>query len=103
MTTIFQYVKIKESQSLSAMTQNHLDKPAQKYPWLITARVFFKKENASGDFKNTCEIQLSVPGPSLFASTTDIYFETAMKETVSDLERQLKKRKAQFTNQNISS
>lgn len=93
MTTTFQYVKIKESKSLSDTTRKQLDKLNIKYPRLIKAQVFFKIENAKTDKRETCEIELSGPGPRLFATTTDVHFETAMKETISDLDRQLRKRK----------
>tara|TARA_R110002051_G_scaffold91205_3_gene160306 strand:- start:68744 stop:69043 length:300 start_codon:yes stop_codon:yes gene_type:complete len=93
MITTFQYVKIKESESLNELTKTQLAKLSKKYPWLIKAQVFFKQENTSEPESQTCEIELSGPGPRLFASTTDIHFETAMKETISDLERQLRKRK----------
>lgn len=93
MTTTFQYVKIQESESLSNTTREHLDKLGQKYPWLIRAQVFFKQENTSDPKNSICEIELSAPGPRLFASSIDVHFETAMKETISDLEKQLRKRK----------
>ena len=93
MTTTFQYVKIKESESLNELTKTQLSKLNRKFPRIIKAQVFFKQENTSDPSSETCEIELSGPGPRLFASTTDIHFEAAMRETVSDLERQLRKRK----------
>jgi putative sigma-54 modulation protein len=71
-------------------------KLSKKYPWLISAQVYFKLENTNVDARRICEIELSGPGPRLYATTTDVHFETAMKETVSDLERQLRKRKEVF-------
>ncbi len=96
MTITFQYVKLQESESLDAITRAKLAKLNKKFPWLIKAQVFFKLENTSDPACQTCEIALSGPGPRLFATTTDIHFETAMRETVSDLERQLRKRKEIF-------
>lgn len=96
MTTTFQYVKMQESESLDAMTRTQLEKLNKKYPWLIRATVFFKQENTSDPAHQTCEIELSGPGPRLYATTTDIHFESAMRETISDLERQLRKRKEVF-------
>ncbi len=93
MTTIFQYVKIKESDALSAATEAQLEKLHKKYPELIRAQVFFKMENTPAPEQQTCEIELSAPGPRLFATTTAVHFETAMKETISDLDKQLSKRK----------
>ena len=93
MTTTFQYVKMQESESLDTITRAQLEKLNKKYPWLIRATVFFKQENTSDPARQTCEIELSAPGPRLYATSTDIHFETAMKETISDLDQQLRKRK----------
>ncbi|HZJ37050.1 MAG TPA: HPF/RaiA family ribosome-associated protein [Gillisia sp.] len=41
-------------------------------------------------------MKLSVPGPQIFAESNEESFEAAIAETVSDLERQLSKRKAQM-------
>ena len=94
MTTTFQYVKIQESDTLSTSTLLHLDKLNKKYPELIRAQVYFKMENTTAAAHKICEIELSAPGPRLFATTTALHFETAMKETISDLDKQLSKRKA---------
>ena len=40
-----------------------------------------------------CEIELSLPGPRVFASSKENNYELAVKNTISDLEIQLKKRK----------
>jgi putative sigma-54 modulation protein len=56
--------------------------------------VLFKKENYSDDKGVICEIELSAPGPRLFASSDEKNYELAVKNTISDLEIQLKKRKA---------
>ncbi|WP_405250448.1 HPF/RaiA family ribosome-associated protein [Dokdonia sp. Asnod3-C12] len=93
MTITFQYVKIQESDTLSAATIEHLNKLNKKYPELIRAQVFFKMENTPAPEQQTCEIELSAPGPRLFATTTAVHFEKAMKETISDLDKQLEKRK----------
>ena len=45
---------------------------------------------------NICEIELSLPGPKIFASSKEKNFELAAKNTVADLTKQLKKRKATF-------
>jgi putative sigma-54 modulation protein len=52
---------------------------------------------------NICDMEVSLPGPKLFATSNEKNYEMAIKETISDIERQLKKRKAKFTDQNISS
>lgn len=96
MTITFQYVKIKESESLDKLTREKLATLEKKFPWLIRAQVYFKQENTSDPRHRTCEIELSAPGPRIFATSTEVHFEEAMRETVSDLERQLRKRKEIF-------
>jgi putative sigma-54 modulation protein len=96
MTISFQYVKFEESAALSAATRDQLDRLSTKYPWLIRAQVFFKVGNTSEQENAICEIELSAPGPRLFASSKEVHFEAAMKETVSDLDRQLEKRNQAF-------
>jgi putative sigma-54 modulation protein len=93
MTITFQYVKIAESEALSKSTTDQLQKLAEKYSFLIRAQVFFKLENTSDPKNSICEIELSAPGPRIFASSIDVHFEPAMKETISDLNKQLRKRK----------
>lgn len=83
---------MQESESLDALTRIRLEKLNRRYPWLIKAHVFFKLENTSDPVRHTCEIELSGPGPRVFATTTDIHFETAIKKTISELDRQLCKR-----------
>ncbi len=97
MTTHIQYIKMPASESMSNYMEQKLDKLAQKYDWLIRADVNFKMENNEYGKGNICEIELSMPGPKIFASSKEETFEAAAKETISDLEKQLKKRKAKFT------
>lgn len=91
------------SESMTTYTQNKLERMAKKYPWLIKADVYFKNEKDPTDNGHICEVELSLPGPKVFATSNEKNFEMAVKETVSDLQKQLKKRKAKFTKQNISS
>ena len=44
-----------------------------------------------------CEVEMSAPGPRLYASSIEKNFEMSVKETFSDIETQLKKRKQLFT------
>ena len=94
MTISIQYVKMPTSETLTAFTEKRLNKLAAKYSWLISANVYFKLEkekDATG--KKICDIELSLPGPKIFASSKEENFEVAVKETLNDLSRQLKKRK----------
>lgn len=97
MTINIQYLKMPTSDSMSDYVEKRLEKLAEKYDWIIRAEVIFKLENNVYGKGNICEIELSIPGPKLFASSRGETFEAAAKETVLDLERQLKKRKSKMT------
>lgn len=97
MTINMQYVRMPESKSLSAIVNRNLKKLAHKYQFIIRAEVFFKLGNGTDGNNKICEIQLSAPGPRIFAKSTEDNFEKAAAKTISDLERQLRKRKDKFT------
>lgn len=88
---------MQESEALSNTTTEHLKKLSEKFPAIIKAQVFFKQENTSDQLNAVCEIELSAPGPRIYASSKDVHFEPAMKETVRDLEKQMRKRKENRT------
>jgi len=96
MTINIQYVKMPTSEAMSEYVEKKLQKLSNKYDWLIRADVSFKMENNVYGKGNICEIELGMPGPKIFASSKDATFEGAAKETILDLERQLKKRKAKM-------
>ena len=93
MTTEIQYVQIPRSESIDAIVNEKLDKLARKYDWLIRAQVHFKLENDPAGNGKICEIELSAPGPRLFAKSISDDFEKSLAETVKELEGQLRKRK----------
>ncbi len=97
MTINIQYVKMPTSEAMSEYVEKKLQKIADKYEWLIRADVSFKLENNVYGKGNICEMELSLPGPKIFATSTEETFEGAAKKTLADLEKQLKKRKAKFT------
>lgn len=96
MTINMQYVQMPESESLSEIVTRNLQKMAHKYQFVIRADVFFKQGQGKDGNNKICEIQLSAPGPRIFAKSTESNFEKAAAETISDLERQLRKRKEKF-------
>lgn len=96
MEAIFQFVQLAKSERLEELTQKKLDKLETKYDWIIRADVFFKKQDGMDPKGFICNIKLSVPGPQVFAESNENSFEAAMAETISDLDRQLSKRKAQM-------
>lgn len=97
MTTEIQFVKIATSDALTTYIHDKIAPLGTKYPWLIKAQVFIKKINDHTGKTCSCEIEMSLPGPRLYASSTEKNYEAAVKNTISDIEKQLKKRKESMT------
>jgi putative sigma-54 modulation protein len=89
-----QFVNMSSSETIETYTTEKLNKLNKKYDMLIHSDVFFKKENDPKGNGNVCEIELSLTGPRLFASANEKNYEIAVKHVISDLEKQLKKRKS---------
>lgn len=100
MTINMQYVQMPESESLSKIVTRNLQKLSHKYDFVIRADVFFKLGQGKDGTDKICEMQLSAPGPRIFAKSTENNFEKAAAETISDLERQLRKRKEKLSRRN---
>lgn len=96
MTINIQFVNLDYSDSLAEFTTKKLNKLVEKYDWLISADVFFKEEGTNPDKGKICNIKLGVPGPDVFATSDEKNFEMAVKESISDLQIQLKKKKQAF-------
>ncbi|WP_299210133.1 HPF/RaiA family ribosome-associated protein [uncultured Dokdonia sp.] len=93
MTIEIQFVKIATSEALTQYIHTKIEPLFKKYPWLIKAQVFVKKANDSKGNQCICEIEMSLPGTRLYASSAEENYQVAVKNTVSDIEKQLKKRK----------
>jgi len=93
MTVNIQYVGVDLSETLSAFTEEKLQKLFNRYDFLISANVYFKQDENQHDLGKICNIELSLPGPRIFATSNEHNFEVSVRETIKDLERQLKKRK----------
>ncbi|GAA4112543.1 hypothetical protein GCM10022393_11040 [Aquimarina addita] len=91
-----QFVQMPTSESMERYVDSKLEKLYKKYDWIIKADVFFKKENDPKGNGKICDVELSLPGPKIFATSNEKNYELAFKETLSDLERQLKKRKQEM-------
>ena len=91
-----QFVKMQTSETMEAFAIKKLEKLAKRYDWIIKADVSYKLENESRKKGKICDIQLSLPGPRLFATSTEENFELATDNTIRDLDKQLKKRKAEM-------
>lgn len=91
-----QFVKMDTSETMKGFVIKKLNKLSKKYPTLIKANVFYKIEKDPKGKGKICDIQLSLPGPRVFATSNEESFQTATDETIDDLEKQLKKRKSEF-------
>jgi putative sigma-54 modulation protein len=87
-----QFVNMPVSESMEAYTIKKLNKLAKKQDLILNVAVFFKKENDPKGKGKICEMELSLYGPRIFASSNEKNYEMAVKETINDLEKQLKKR-----------
>lgn len=92
-----QFVQTKTNNDAENLALEKLERLAKKYDWLIRAEVFFKEEKDSNGKGKICDMRLSCPGPRIFASSNEENFEAAVTETISDLEKQVIKRKSELT------
>lgn len=93
MTVNFQYVNTDVSEALSAFITEKLNKLSDKFEFLISAQVYIKHDDNKHEDGKICNIELSLPGPRIFATSSERTYEMAVNETINDLTRQLKKRK----------
>ncbi|SHH76171.1 putative sigma-54 modulation protein [Winogradskyella wandonensis] len=96
MTVNFEYVNVDVSETLSQFTRERLDKLSNKYEFLISAQVYFKQDEKDHEAGKICNIELSLPGPRIFAKSNEREYELAVTETINDLKRQLDKRKETY-------
>lgn len=93
MNVNIQFINMTSSETVEAYTIKKLDSLVKKFDKIISVNVVFKKVKDAKDKGLLCEIELSATGPRLFASSDEKNYELAVKNTISDLEKQLKKRK----------
>ncbi len=82
------------SEAMNELINTKLNRLSTKYEWVIRAEVYFKHENDPTGKGKICEMELSAPGPRIFARSNEDDFEKAAANTIKDLEKQLSKRKA---------
>lgn len=97
MTINIQYVRMATSETMNEYVTNKLEKLGKKYEWVISAGVHFEVENNAKTNGKICKIELSLPGPRIFATSNERNYELAVKNTLKDLETQLKKRKQVYS------
>ena len=94
MQIIFEYHDVAQSDRLEQLAKEKLENLSRKFDMVIRADVFFKEENTSSDETGKiCNIRLSLPGPRLFAESSEENFVKSIGESVDNLERQLRKQK----------
>ncbi|WP_281542377.1 ribosome hibernation-promoting factor, HPF/YfiA family [Maribacter aestuarii] len=91
MQIIYEYHDVSGSPRLEELSKEKLEYLHKKYDFVHRADVFFKQQNRSDDKEMIVDIRLSMPGPRIFASTNAETFESALSETIRDLEDQLRK------------
>lgn len=96
MNVNIRYVNVDVSETLNTFTEEKLTKLFNRYEFLIGAAVRFKQDDNSHTKGKICDIELSLPGPRIFATSNEAQYEVAVRETIKDLEKQLKKRKEVF-------
>ncbi len=96
MTINIQYVHLDVSETLNQYLEGKLKRLGKKFPWVIGAEVHFKSDQKDILKGKICNIELSLPGPRIFATSNEKNYEMAIKNTIKDLEVQLKKRKQIF-------
>jgi len=93
MTINIQYVHMATSEAMDEYVEKKLGKLSKKYDWIIGAEVHFSVEHNDKRKGKICKMELSLPGPRIFATSNEDNYEDAVKNTIKDLEKQLKKRK----------
>ena len=96
MTINIQYVHMATSEAMNAYVTKKLEKLNRKFDWIISADVHFERIQDPKGKGKICKMELSVPGPRIFAASNGKNYELAVKETINELQGQLKKRKDNF-------
>lgn len=96
MTINIQYVRMATSETMDAYVTKKLENLGKKYEWVIGAEVHFEVEHNDKEKGKICKMELSAPGPRIFASANEDNYEDAVKRAIKDLEKQLQKRKQIF-------
>jgi len=93
MTINIQFLDMPTSEAMTEYITGKLSRLGNKYDWVINANVSIEKRNDPKGEGKVCKIELSLPGPRVYAESDERNYELSVKETLRDLETQLKKRK----------
>jgi putative sigma-54 modulation protein len=93
MTINVRFLDMPTSEAMTAYITDKLNNLGRKYDWVISANASVEKRNDPKGKGKVCKMELSLPGPRIFAESDEKNYELSVKETLKDLETQLKKRK----------
>ena len=96
MTINIEYVRMDTSEALNDYVRGKLQKISKKYEFVINVDVHFEHEQDPKGKGCICKMELSLPGPRIFATSNEKNYEMAVKHTISELVKQLDKRKQVF-------
>ena len=91
-----QFVQLQRSESLESFIEKGLEKVNKKYNDITNVIVKIKKGNGTNEDSFICEMEVRLPGEPIFAESKEHKYEAAIAETISDIERQLSKRKGKL-------
>ena len=90
----FEYHDVAASQRLEGLIAEKLNKLENKYDFIISADVYFKKQNSSNpEMSKICSVRLGTPGPTLFAEVSAVNFESCIAKVITELGSQLQTQK----------
>lgn len=90
----FDYHDVTASPRLESFISEKLNKLENKYDFIISADVYFKKENSNNPEQGkVCSVRLAAPGPTIFAESSTGTFEASVANVITELGSQLQKKK----------
>ncbi len=88
-----QAVNTEITENLEPYIQEKLDKLEKFYPKIVHAEVYLKKQEGNPDKEKIVEVEVYVPGPTIFASAKSKNYVNAMNEVTEQLRKQLIKKR----------
>lgn len=89
-----QYVELPFSERITEYIVQALNALKKSYPWISGADVSLKRIKELNEVKESCEIELKIPGFSLFVSSMENKCDIAARETTLKLNKILRNRKS---------
>ncbi len=81
------------SETTERMIREDLEKLEKTFEKITRAHVYFKLGDGTGDETVLAEVELHVPGPTIFAAHEAEYYMEALKQAIAKARRQLVKYK----------